>query len=75
LDNVRLSFDGLEATSIPLSIRQYGGDVVLSWEDASFILQTAADSTGDYTSLTEAASPYTNAIHGEQRFFRLIQGP
>ena len=75
LDNVRLSFEGAEAASIPLVIRQHGGDVVLSWDDASFLLQTAPDSTGVFTSLPEAASPYTNAIQGERSFFRLIQGP
>jgi len=75
LDNVRLSFDGAVAASIPLHIHRDGSDVVLSWGDPSFGLQAASSATGVYTELSGAVSPYTNAIQEERRYFRLIKGP
>jgi hypothetical protein len=46
-------------------------ELVLSWTNAGFSLQTAPALTGTFTSIA-ATSPYTNAFTGGQQFFRLI---
>jgi len=58
--------------SIPLVIEPLGDAVVLSWSDPAFALQAAPTVTGGYTNVPGATSPYTNAIPGDQMFFRLI---
>jgi len=45
--------------------------VVLTWSDATFLLQSAPLVTGVYTDVPGATSPYTNAISGAAEFFRL----
>jgi len=45
--------------------------LVLSWTNAGFGLQTAPAITGAFTNLPGATSPYTNPITGAQQFFRL----
>ena len=45
------------------------GNLVLSWDNPLFVLQSAADAAGPYTDLA-ATSPYTNSISGQQ-YFRL----
>jgi hypothetical protein len=57
---------------IPLTVQRLGGNVVLTWSDASFALQAASQASGVYTNVPGATSPYTNAITGTQQFFRLI---
>lgn len=59
--------------SPPLEIQRLGNSVVLSWTDAAFGLQSAPTITGTFTNVSGAASPYTNAITGGQRFFRLAK--
>jgi len=54
-----------------LNIVLQGGQVTLSWSNAAFALQGATNVAGVYTNVANAASPYTNAITGTQRFFRL----
>jgi uncharacterized repeat protein (TIGR03803 family) len=66
----RLDFDSV--SPIPLNIQQIGDEVVLSWTNATFGLQSAPVITGDYTNVVGATSPYTNLITGGQNFFRLI---
>ena len=58
--------------SIPLTIRQSGTNVVLTWTNSAFGLQAAPAVIGAYINIPGAASPYTNAITGSQQFFRLI---
>ena len=58
--------------STPLTIRQSGTNVVLTWTNSAFGLQAAPAVTGAYINIPGAASPYTNAITGSQQFFRLI---
>ena len=45
--------------------------LVLSWTNAGFSLQSAPAVTGTFTNLPGATSPYTNALTGAQQFFRL----
>jgi hypothetical protein len=56
----------------PLTIRLVGNTVVLCWANPGFALQAAPAVTGVYTNIPGAISPYTNAITGEQKFFRLL---
>jgi len=46
----------------------------LSWNDPAsvFTLQAGAATTGVFTNVPGAASPYTNDITGTQLFFRLL---
>lgn len=54
-----------------LRIRWTGGDVMLTWPDAMFTLQTADTLTSGFATVPGATSPYTNGITAGTRFFRL----
>jgi uncharacterized repeat protein (TIGR03803 family) len=54
-----------------LNIALSGSHVILSWANAAFSLQTAPTVTGVYANVSNATSPYTNAITSQQQFFRL----
>ncbi len=72
IDNFRLNFEAAGAVSpIPLNIQLIGTNAVLSWNNATFVLQAASQATGVYDSVPGANSPYTNPIAGSQRYFRL----
>jgi hypothetical protein len=63
------------STSVPpprLDFQLLNNQLVLSWTDAEFNLQTASAVTGTFTNLPGATSPFTNALTGPQQFFRLI---
>jgi hypothetical protein len=57
---------------IPLTLRRAGGNVILSWSNPAFALQSAPTATGTYTNVPAASSPYTNSISGSARYFRLL---
>ena len=59
-------------TRIPLTIQKIGTNAVITWSDPTFSLQSAPLASGTYTTIAGATSPYTNAITGSQKFFRLI---
>jgi len=59
------------AVPIPLNAQRLGSNLVLTWTNSAFGLQSAPAATGTYTNLTEAASPYTNPITSAPKFFRL----
>jgi hypothetical protein len=46
--------------------------VVLTWTNAAFSLQSAPAITGTFTDISGATSPYTNPVSGVQQYFRLI---
>ena len=54
-----------------LAIHQSGNNVVLTWSDSSFALQSAPLVTGIYTNIPGASSPYSSPITGAQKYFRL----
>jgi len=56
-----------------LNFQRLSNDIVLSWADTSFGLQAASAVTGTFTNLPNTTSPYTNALSGGQRFFRLAK--
>jgi hypothetical protein len=71
---VGLSFSDVVVTGInpiPLDIQRRPGEVVLTWSDSAFGLQSAPIPEGVYTNILGATSPYTNGITDRARFFRL----
>ena len=54
-----------------LTIESVGSELVLSWTNSGFRLQTAAAITGVFTNILGATSPYTNSMTGPQQYFRL----
>lgn len=46
--------------------------LILSWIDSTFALQTAGSLTETFTNIPGATSPYTNSVSNVQQFFRLI---
>jgi outer membrane protein assembly factor BamB len=62
------------SSSVPpprLDFQLLSNEVVLSWTNAGFTLQSAPIVTGTFTNIPAATSPYTNALTGPQQFFRL----
>ena len=57
-----------------LSILRSGANAILAWPAyfTGHSLQSAPASTGTFTNLPGATSPYTNPISGAQQFFRLM---
>jgi hypothetical protein len=63
------------SSSVPpprLDFQTLNNQLVLSWTNAGFNLQTAPAVTGPFTNLPAATSPYTNPLTAPQQFFRLI---
>jgi hypothetical protein len=58
------------ANSTRLGIAHVNNDIVLSWTVGA--LQAAPTVSGVYTNVPNATSPYTNAITGSEKFFRLL---
>jgi len=54
---------------VQLSVAKVGSDIVLSWPMGT--LMQATNPAGIYNEMTGVASPYTNALPGPQRFFRV----
>ncbi len=62
---------GAAITPIPLTLQLAGGNVILSWTDPAFGLQSAPSPAGAFTDVATSGTRYTNAITGPARFFRL----
>jgi hypothetical protein len=56
---------------IPLNFQIEDGQIVLSWTNAAFSLQSAPTVQGNYTNIPGATSPYANPISASQQYFRL----
>ncbi len=56
---------------ISLGCQRDGANLVLTWSDPSFNLQSAPSVTGVFTNVPGAASPFTNFPGGPAKFFRL----
>ena len=62
------------SSSVPLprlDFQLLNNQLVLSWTNAGFTLQSAPAVTGTFTNLPGATSPYTNVTTSAQQFFRL----
>jgi hypothetical protein len=57
------------ASPLLMSALDNSGNIVLSWTNSLFVLQSASVVTGPYSDIGPS-SPYTNSISGQQ-FFRL----
>jgi hypothetical protein len=57
---------------IPITLQKQNTQLVLSWTNAAFGLQSAPAITDAFTNIPGATSPHTNLITGAQQFFRLI---
>ena len=66
----------IKCPSRVLLVRHYSqrldNQLVLSWTNASFNLQSAPAMVGPFTNIPAVTSPYTNAFNTSQKFFRLI---
>jgi hypothetical protein len=62
----------LSLGSIPLNIQNSGQYRILTWGNPAFSLQSASELTGQWTTLSDAASPYTVSATNAQSFFRLV---
>jgi len=65
----RLTYATAAVAPVSLSIIKSGGDVILSWPAGT--LQEATSINGTYNDLTGVSSPYTNAITGGQKYYRV----
>lgn len=76
-DNLRISttfndvLTAVAPTPIPLNIEPEGQDVVLTWTNPAFTLQSAPAPDGEYTDVPDAASPYTVPASEDQQYYRL----
>ena len=79
VDDLRIGLSFASVTSsnapplvpIPLVLQRFGANVILTWTNSAFALQSAPFLNSLFTNIPSAASPYTNAITGTARFFRL----
>ena len=55
----------------PLTIQFVDQNVILSWTNSAFSLQSAPTVTGPYSTISGATSPYTNSASSDQQYFRL----
>jgi len=56
---------------VQLGFQLLNNQLVLSWTNSGFNLQSAPAVTGPFTNLPAATSPYTNVTTSAQQFFRL----
>jgi len=66
---------GIAPEPIPLQIQLVGTNVVLSWSNPAFVLESASIVTGPYNTVTDATSPYTVPATNHAQFFRLRWQP
>jgi len=72
-DYATIKYSSIILSPIPLNFQTAGNQMVLSWANAAFGLQSAPAVTGTFTNIPGAASLFTNPISGGQQFFRLMQ--
>jgi CTP:phosphocholine cytidylyltransferase-like protein len=70
-DYATIKYSRISLSPIALNFQTAGNQMVLSWANAAFGLQSAPAVTGTFTNISGAASPFTNPISGGQQFFRL----
>jgi hypothetical protein len=56
---------------VPLTFQSGGGQLVLTWSNSAFSLQSSPSLPGTFTNIANATSPYTNIPTATQQFFRL----
>ncbi len=58
---------------VHLDFQKLNNQLVLSWINAGFNLQSAPFASGTFTNIPGATSPYTNSFTAPRQFFRLAQ--
>jgi hypothetical protein len=71
-DCVTIKYSGENISRIPIHIQRTNNQMLLTWTNAAFSLQSAPAVAGTFTNIPGAMSPYTNPITGPQQYFRLI---
>ncbi len=71
-DIMLVKYTGLQP--LPLQTQKTTNNLVLTWDNNVFQLQSATSITATFTNVVGATSPYTNTISTNSRFFRL-KGP
>jgi hypothetical protein len=72
IDDFILSCAGTPA-AIPLCLQPCGTNLVLTWTDSTYALQSAPTAAGTFTNVPGATSPFTNALAEPAKFFRLCR--
>ncbi len=70
-DYVTIKYSSSVPPPVHLDFQLLGNQLLLSWTNAGFSLQSAPAITGTFTNIPGATSPYTNPLTGPQQFFRL----
>ena len=70
-DCVTIKYSSSVPPPVRLDFQTLNNQLVLSWTNASWTLQTAPAVTGAFTNIAGATSPYTNITTSAQQFFRL----
>jgi hypothetical protein len=70
-DLVVIKYSSLLAESILLDFQFVNNQLVLSWDDPAYALQSSPTIDGAFIAVNGATSPYTNQISAGQQFFRL----
>jgi hypothetical protein len=71
-DYVTIKYSSSVPPPVHLDFQKLSNQLVLSWTNAGFNLQSAPAVTGTFTNLLGVTSRYTNPLSGGQQFFRLI---
>jgi len=72
LDYVTIKYSSSIPPTVRLDFQRVNNQLVLSWTNAGFNLQTAPAISGPFTNIPTAMSPYTNLLTAPQQFFRLV---
>jgi len=60
--------------AIPVAASISGNNIIITWSNPAFNLQSSGTVNGGYATIVGATSPFTNAITGTAKFFRLTTG-
>jgi len=62
----------MSVSPIPLNLQVNAPNLVLTWANPAFFLQSASGITGSWTTVPGASSPYNAALTNPMQFFRLV---
>jgi len=71
-DYATIKYSPTVPAAIGLTFEKLNNQLVLTWTNAGFALQSAPALTTTFTNIPGATSPYTNALTAPRQFFRLI---
>jgi hypothetical protein len=71
-DWATIKYAGSAPEPVRLAYQMLNNQLVLTWTNAGFGLQSASTVVGLFTNVASATSPYTNNLIGPQQYFRLI---